>query len=134
MGGVRAGLKIGILSTPSVFLRLKERGAPFFDDCVNFEFDRRFEAFAHQFQFFDFRDAGEVMVRSLRVHVRALVMCRICLQCDLYGACVRGVRSCVRECARCTVCMRVCVQARVCVRKCGGAQDTPPFPPRTSLL
>ena len=73
-GGVTAGLKIAILSTPSVFLRLQEQGAPYFDDCINFEFDRRFEVFGHQFEFFDFQDAHALMVR-LRVHLAKTALC-----------------------------------------------------------
>jgi len=64
MGGQTAGLKIGILSTPSVFLHLRDQKAPFFDDCINFEFDRRFDVFGHQFEFFDFRDGSAVKVRQ----------------------------------------------------------------------
>ena len=61
MGGTRGGLKIAILSTPSVFLALREQKAPFFDDCVLFEFDHRFDVFQHQFEHFDYRDATGVM-------------------------------------------------------------------------
>ena len=67
LGGSKAGLKIAILSTPSVFLYLRDQNASFFDDCINFEFDRRFEVFGHQFEFFDFHDAAAVTVHPLLV-------------------------------------------------------------------